>query len=214
MDDRRHQGRVAVVTGAGSGIGRAVTARLAAEGAHVMINGFGDAAAIETERAALEGRPDRLALALVIFSAKECVYKAQYPLTGLLLDFQQVEVTLDLLSGGFVGVLSEDVPLAPADRVMAGDLAGAARTAGSAVRDQMTALLAGSYTGALHTVLWTVALAIVVGWTVTGLLMAVVIGIVFVPVMILVTLAPFVQAAYEAYRAYQDRRRRATREPS
>lgn len=84
-----------------------------------------DAALIDTvltpaERAALEGRPDRLALALVIFSAKECVYKAQYPLTGLLLDFQQVEVTLDLLSGGFVGVLSEDVPLAPADRVMAG----------------------------------------------------------------------------------------------
>ena len=84
-----------------------------------------DAALLDTvltpaERAALEGRPDRLALALVIFSAKECVYKAQYPLTGLLLDFQQVEVTLDPLSGSFMAVLAEDVPLAPADRVMTG----------------------------------------------------------------------------------------------
>ncbi len=43
---------------------------------------------------------------------------------------------------------------------------------------------------------------IVVGWTVTGLLMAVLIGFLLVPVMLLVTLAPFVQASYEAYRAY------------
>jgi uncharacterized Tic20 family protein len=44
--------------------------------------------------------------------------------------------------------------------------------------------------------------AIVVGWTVTGLLMAVVVGFLLLPVMLLVTLAPFVQASYEAYRAY------------
>jgi uncharacterized protein len=47
---------------------------------------------------------------------------------------------------------------------------------------------------------WLVAIA--VGWTVTGLLMAVLIGFLLVPVMILVTLAPFVQASYEAYMAY------------
>ena len=45
--------------------------------------------------------------------------------------------------------------------------------------------------------------SIVVGWTVTGLLMAVLIGFLLVPVMLLVTLAPFVQASYEAYMAYQ-----------
>lgn len=44
--------------------------------------------------------------------------------------------------------------------------------------------------------------AIFVGWTVTFALMAVLIGFLLVPVMIVVTLAPFVQASYEAYRVY------------
>ncbi len=44
--------------------------------------------------------------------------------------------------------------------------------------------------------------AIFVGWTVTFALMAVLIGFLLVPVMILVTLAPFVQASYETYRIY------------
>ncbi len=45
--------------------------------------------------------------------------------------------------------------------------------------------------------------AILVGWTVTIALMTVLIGFLLVPVMIPVTLAPFVQASYEAWRAYQ-----------
>ena len=45
--------------------------------------------------------------------------------------------------------------------------------------------------------------AIFVGWTVTIALMSVLVGFLLVPVMIPVTLAPFVQASYEAYRAYQ-----------
>ena len=47
------KGKVALVTGSTSGIGLATAKLLAGEGAAVMINGFGDAAAIETERAAL-----------------------------------------------------------------------------------------------------------------------------------------------------------------
>jgi 3-hydroxybutyrate dehydrogenase len=47
------KGKSAIVTGSTSGIGLAYAKALAAEGAAVMINGFGDADAIEAERAAL-----------------------------------------------------------------------------------------------------------------------------------------------------------------
>jgi 3-hydroxybutyrate dehydrogenase len=46
--------RNALVTGSTSGIGLAIARAFAQEGANVMINGMGDAAAIETERANIE----------------------------------------------------------------------------------------------------------------------------------------------------------------
>jgi 3-hydroxybutyrate dehydrogenase len=48
------KGKVAVVTGSTSGIGLAIARAFAAEGADVVINGFGEAAAIEKERAGIE----------------------------------------------------------------------------------------------------------------------------------------------------------------
>ena len=48
------KGKVAVVTGSTSGIGLAIARALAQAGAAVMINGFGDADAIETERRGIE----------------------------------------------------------------------------------------------------------------------------------------------------------------
>jgi len=48
------KGKSALVTGSTSGIGLGIARALAAEGANVTINGFGDKAAIEKERAGLE----------------------------------------------------------------------------------------------------------------------------------------------------------------
>ena len=57
---------------------------------------------------------------------------------------------------------------------------------------------------ALRSVFYQVAWlsAIFLGWTVTFALMVVLVGFLLVPVMAVVTLAPFVQASYEAYTAY------------
>lgn len=48
-------GKTALITGSTSGIGLAYAKALAGEGANIVINGFGDADAIEKERVALEG---------------------------------------------------------------------------------------------------------------------------------------------------------------
>jgi 3-hydroxybutyrate dehydrogenase len=48
------KGKTALVTGSTSGIGLAYARALAGEGANVMINGFGEAAAIEKERSGIE----------------------------------------------------------------------------------------------------------------------------------------------------------------
>jgi uncharacterized protein len=63
---------------------------------------------------------------------------------------------------------------------------------------------------ALRSVFYQVAWlsAIFVGWTVTFALMAILIGFLLVPVMALVTIAPFVQASYEAYLAHRGGSRR------
>ena len=48
------KGKTAVVTGSTSGIGLGIAHALAHEGAHIMLNGFGDAKEIERTRAAIE----------------------------------------------------------------------------------------------------------------------------------------------------------------
>src|SRR5258707_4533658 len=48
------KGKSALVTGSTSGIGLAIARAMAADGANVTINGFGDKAAIEKERSGIE----------------------------------------------------------------------------------------------------------------------------------------------------------------
>jgi 3-hydroxybutyrate dehydrogenase len=54
MSARSLEGRVALVTGSTSGIGEAIARAMAAAGADVALNGFGDPDAIETLRAGIE----------------------------------------------------------------------------------------------------------------------------------------------------------------
>jgi len=55
------------------------------------------------ELAWLRTRPssDRGTLCRIIFSAKECFYKWQFPLTGAFLEFEDVEIRLDVEAGAF-----------------------------------------------------------------------------------------------------------------
>jgi 3-hydroxybutyrate dehydrogenase len=50
------ENKSAIVTGSTSGIGLGIAQALASQGAHVMLNGFGDAAEIERTRAAMQER--------------------------------------------------------------------------------------------------------------------------------------------------------------
>ncbi len=52
--DYHLEGQVAVITGSTSGIGHAMAAALAGQGVNVVLNGFGDPAKIEADRAAME----------------------------------------------------------------------------------------------------------------------------------------------------------------
>lgn len=68
----------------------------------------------------LAGLPEteRGLFARTIFSAKECAYKCQYPLSGRLLDFHAMTVNLDRGTSGFVARFNEDAePFRTGDRL-------------------------------------------------------------------------------------------------
>ena len=60
------------------------------------------------ERAMIAG-PQAGALAKLIFCAKEAAYKAQYPLTGLLFDFQTLEIAFDRDAPRFTATFRQPV---------------------------------------------------------------------------------------------------------
>ena len=54
---------------------------------------------------------------------------------------------------------------------------------------------------ALYQLAWAVILAI--GWTITGLLTVIIVGLLLIPVMIVLSVVPFVHMAYAAYKVNQ-----------
>jgi uncharacterized protein len=73
-------------------------------------------------------------------------------------------------------------------------------------RDDSPTVAAHAMRSVLYQIVWLTA--IFVGWSITFALMAILVGFLLVPVMLLVTLGPFVQASYEAYMAYRGAGRR------
>ena len=115
-------GHVAIVTGSTSGIGQALAHALAAEGVNIVLNGFGDPAAVETDRAALQAKagvqvryhgadmtkPDEIA-AMVAFAKSE---------------FGRLDVLVNNAGVQFVSPI-EDFPIAKWDQIIAINLTSA-----------------------------------------------------------------------------------------
>ena len=78
---------------------------------------------LPAERAWLEAQPrsDREVLARAIFSAKECAYKAQYPLSRQMLEFDELRLELDIQRGWFTATFARDcAPFAVDDKIVGG----------------------------------------------------------------------------------------------
>ena len=115
-------GKTAVVTGSTSGIGLAVARALAAEGANVMINGFGDPAAIETTRSSIA-----TAFGVeILHSAADMTRPAE--ITSMIAEAETAFGGVDILVNNagiqFVSPI-EDFPAEQWDRVIAINLSAA-----------------------------------------------------------------------------------------
>jgi 3-hydroxybutyrate dehydrogenase len=119
------QGKTALVTGSTSGIGLAVARAFAAQGANVTINGFGDKAAIERERAAIEKEFGVKAL----YSPADMSKPAE--IAGMVRTTEQAFGSLDVLvnNAGIQYVAPiEEFPIEKWDQIIAINLASAFHT--------------------------------------------------------------------------------------
>ena len=116
------KGKSAVVTGSTSGIGLGVARALAKEGANTLLNGFGDAAAIETERAAIEREFDVKAL----YSAADMSKPGE--IAAMIADAEKAFGAVDILvNNAGVQYVSpiEDFPIEKWDQIIAINLSAA-----------------------------------------------------------------------------------------
>jgi 4'-phosphopantetheinyl transferase EntD len=83
-----------------------------------------DMVCLPEEQAWLQSQPsaDRDVLARAIFSAKECAYKAQYPLSGVMLEFHELRLALDLGSGHFNASFLRACPPFALDAEISGEI--------------------------------------------------------------------------------------------
>jgi 3-hydroxybutyrate dehydrogenase len=116
------KGKSALVTGSTSGIGLAIARALAAEGANVTINGFGDKAAIEKERSGIEKEFGVKA----VYSAADMSKGAE--IADMIKTAEKTFGTLDILVNNagiqFVSPI-EDFPIEKWDQIIAINLSAA-----------------------------------------------------------------------------------------
>jgi 3-hydroxybutyrate dehydrogenase len=116
------KGKSAVVTGSTSGIGLAYARAFAKEGANVVINGFGDAAAIEKERAAIESEFGVKAIYSPADMTKPAEIAAMVALAET--DFGACDILVNNAGVQFVSPV-EDFPVEKWDQIIAINLSSA-----------------------------------------------------------------------------------------
>ena len=124
------KGKNAVVTGSTSGIGLGIARALADHGANVMINGFGDAAAVEDERAGIE----REFKVQALYSAADMTRPAD--ITAMIRTAEETLGSVDVLvnNAGIQHVAPvEEFPAEQWDRIIAINLSSAFHAARASV---------------------------------------------------------------------------------
>ncbi|KRB79840.1 3-hydroxybutyrate dehydrogenase [Sphingomonas sp. Root710] len=119
------KGKTALVTGSTSGIGLAYAKALAAEGANIVINGFGEEAAIEAERQGLE----TLSGARAAYSAHDLTKPDQIEamMAGAIADFGGIDILINNAGVQHVAPV-EEFPVDKWDLIIALNLTSAFHT--------------------------------------------------------------------------------------